>query len=161
MDTSIEKGLVKPKEICKTTTYLQHERIEIEGIKIFGSPYTPAFCNWAFNVRRDKLSEYWEQIPNDIDILITHGPPKGVLDLCIGDMGIEMVGDLALYKAIKKRSIPYSCFGHIHNNHDMKNAGTCTYRGLGSSNTLFINASCVTDGAFDKGLTSHGELIIY
>jgi len=157
-DTSIEKKLVLPKELCKTSIYLEHESIEIEGIKIFGSPYTPAFCNWAFNVRRDRLHEYWEAIPNDCDILITHGPPKGVLDLAYGDMGFDRCGDLALLKAIKRKTISYAVSGHIHNNEDIVNAGTCTQRGI---NTIFINASCVTDGKFNQGLTSHGEIILY
>lgn len=56
-DTSIEAKLVNPKEF-KNITYLYHESTTIEGINIFGSPYTPIFCNWAFNKDRSKLDAY-------------------------------------------------------------------------------------------------------
>ena len=56
--------------------------IELDcGIKIWGSPYTPEFNNWAFPLKTEEAKqELWQQIPNDIDILMTHGPPKGILD---------------------------------------------------------------------------------
>lgn len=157
-DTSVESKLVRPKEICKTSIYLEHESVEIDGIKIFGSPYTPAFGNWAFNVRRDRLHSFWEEIPNDCDILITHGPPKGVLDLVYKEDGFERVGDLALLKAVQKRNISHHVFGHIHNNDDVINNGILQ---LGNCNTTFINASCVKDGAFSKGIVNQGKTIKY
>lgn len=156
-DTSIEKGLVKPKELCKTTIYLEHEFVECAGIKIFGSPYTPQFGDWAFNVRRDQLHEYWKDIPKDLDILITHGPPKGIMDM--GDKaegGIEYCGDRALLRRIEDTSPRYHIFGHIHDNGENINKGI---RVIPEYKTTFINASCVTDGKFKFGLTSQGILI--
>ena len=62
--------------------YLQDSSVKINGIKFYGSPHTPAFNNWAFNVERDsdEIEEIWNKIPNDTDVLITHGPPLGILD---------------------------------------------------------------------------------
>ena len=49
--------------------------MELYGYKIYGSPYTPEFCGWAFMEEREDLKLIWEKIPTDTDILITHGPP--------------------------------------------------------------------------------------
>ena len=55
-------------------TYLNNDYIEIEGLKFYGSPYSNEFCNWAFMGDEVKLSKIWALIPEDVDILITHGP---------------------------------------------------------------------------------------
>lgn len=140
----------------KSIVYLQHEFIEIAGLKIFGSPYTPEFCNWAFNVRRDQLHEYWKDIPSDLDILITHGPPKGILDIGEHFGNLEYCGCKALMKKVLEVKPKIHCFGHIHNNHSNINSGT---RMINDIETIFINASCVTDGKFSNGLSSHGTTI--
>ncbi len=145
-----------PSNIC----YLEHSSIEIEGIKIFGSPYTPRFGSWSFMKDRGKLSPYWEQIPQDTDILITHGPPKGILDLSYDKFGtLEYCGDQELLNAINKLYIKYHIFGHIHDSDRCLNAGTKTIKDL---ETLFINASSVTDGKiFISGITNNGYIIEY
>ena len=67
-------------EIKKRAIYLEHEFVEIEGLRIFGSPYTTYYCGSAFQIEHEKLKIYWESIPENLDILITHGPPFGILD---------------------------------------------------------------------------------
>ena len=64
--------------------YLQDSSIEIGGLKIYGSPWQPRFFDWAFNLNRGpEMAEKWAMIPEDIDVLITHGPPNGILDLVL------------------------------------------------------------------------------
>ena len=68
------------KEECKeilqdSVIYLHDSSTIIEGFKIYGSPYTPAYNNWAFNLQPEELKEKWSLIPGDTDILVTHGPP--------------------------------------------------------------------------------------
>ncbi len=71
----------RPKFADKTIIYLQDSSVEIEGLKIYGSPWQPRFFDWAFNLNRGaELAEKWKLIPDDTDILITHGPPNGILD---------------------------------------------------------------------------------
>ena len=157
-DTSIWKGLISPSYIKdKGIIYLEHSGVEIEGINIWGSPYTPTFGEgWAWNVRRDRLTQTWLSIPVELDILVTHGPPKGILDISVDrEDNIEFCGDLALYKAVINREIKYHQFGHIHNNGDIQNAGTKT---LSNQITTFVNASCVTDRKMGE-LSSSGEII--
>ena len=111
---------------------LIHESAEIEGIKIFGSPYTPWFHNWAFNVDRAELNSYWDQIPTDTNILVTHGPPMGILDMTPRG---EAVGCSDLY--IKTQSLPdlsHHIFGHIHEGYGTKQVGKVTYINASSCN---------------------------
>lgn len=157
-DTSIEAKLVNPKDFWNIR-YLEHESINIEGINIFGSPYTPEFCGWAFNVRRDQLHDYWKAIPENTDILVTHSPPKGILDLAYDRGGLlEYCGDAALLRHIQRVIPKYNIFGHIHNNENNYNSGR---RKTSIVATEFINASCVTDSKFDMGLTTKGLIIDY
>jgi predicted phosphodiesterase len=140
--TSIEQRLITREDFeINNIIYLEHESINIEGLNIFGSPYTPEFHNWAFNVRRDRLVDYWSVIPEETDILVTHGPPKWILD---NDLGVNL-GCNALYKRIKQLPNLKICqFGHIHNRKDSN--GKYYNRGTywePTSNIKFINASCV------------------
>ena len=61
--------------------YLNDSSLQIDKIKFWGSPIQPYFRNWAFNRERgEEIKQYWNLIPLDTDVLITHGPPKGILD---------------------------------------------------------------------------------
>jgi Icc-related predicted phosphoesterase len=143
-DTALERfPSLKNKLKEAGITYIEHEYIEIEGLKIFGSPYTPTFGNWAFMKSRESIGRLWDQIPQELDILITHGPPKYILDIN-GD-GV-FCGCGALAKAIDKRDIGYHMFGHIHSNDILSNHGL---RLLGD--TVYSNAAFVKDG---KGFTN-------
>lgn len=135
--------------------YLEHEEELVDGKLIFGSPYTPTFGDWSFMKARDKLGKTWEALYEGIDILVTHGPPKFILDLSHNrDHKLEYCGDSALFKAVKQIKPKYHLFGHIHNSEDCYNQGLRRI-----DDTIFSNAACVTDGRFDKGLTSQGNLL--
>lgn len=110
--------------------YLQDEMVEIEGLKIYGSPWQPEFHNWAFNLPRngDQLKSKWDSIPNDIDILITHGPPFGCLDITPRN---ERVGCEMLRYRVDELKPKLHVFGHIHDSYGEKY----------TEDTLFINAS--------------------
>lgn len=158
-DTSIERKLVVKKDFEKAgIIYLEHESVEIEGLNIFGSPYTPTFGNWAFMKAREKIDRVWQTIPNNVDVLITHGPPKGILDLSENkNHELEFCGCSALRKHVLDRIKPkLMCFGHIHNSQGILNAGTKQVAGF---ETIFSNGSCVEDGRFEKGIVNNGNLI--
>lgn len=93
--------------------YLHHEPYEYKGYKIFGTPFQPFFCNWAFNVKDNlELYEKYLQIPEDVNILITHCPPEGILDNTV--IG-ERVGSRALKLALPRLTkLKVHMFGHIH-----------------------------------------------
>lgn len=150
-DTSIEKGLVTRGDIHESITYLEHEYAEVGGIKIFGSPYTPNFGhNWAFNVPRGKLSPYWDDIPQNLDILVTHGPPKGVLDLTQYDTRVGADGQSffqcgckELLDAVIAKKPKYHVFGHIHPETNCPNAAQMKIQHI---DTMFINAAVCNFG---------------
>lgn len=157
-DTSIEKGLITKKDFeAYNIIYLENDYVIIEGFKIFGSPHTPQFGNWSFMKDRSKINKVWEQVDDDVDIFVVHGPPKGILDLSYSREGVlEFCGCNALKKHILGRIKPKLClFGHIHNTEDIINAGTLK---LSSYPTVFSNGSIVTDGKFGK-LTSNGNIL--
>jgi Icc-related predicted phosphoesterase len=118
--------------------YLEESGVEIEGIKIWGSPWTPYFFNWAFNYQPEDAYKYWEKIPLDINILITHGPPYGILD----DVGNTRynpdrhVGCPELLLKINElKDLRLHVFGHIH----------CGRGILEVGKTTFCNASILND----------------
>jgi hypothetical protein len=71
------------KELLTNCIYLEDSAVELFGIKIWGSPWTPWFFDWAFNAERGaECASKWDLIPDDTAVLITHGPPLGYGDLC-------------------------------------------------------------------------------
>lgn len=133
--------------------YLEHEFEFIEGKLIFGSPYTPTFGNWHFMKDRSKLHQYWEELSTGIDILVTHGPPKFILDLSYNkNHQLEYCGDNSLFKKVMEIKPKYHLFGHIHNSEDCFNEGVRKFKDI-----TFINSSVVTDGKFGK-LSSNGNI---
>lgn len=156
-DTAIARKRIDHADmLLRDIIYLENESIEIEGLKIWGSPITPTFGDWSFMKARDKTHEVWKTIPDDTDIIVVHGPPKGVRDLSYDRQNnLEFCGDLALMKRVMAIKPKLVLFGHIHNCKDIENQGISRYHRY--PNTVFSNASCVEDGRFDYGLTSFGN----
>lgn len=114
-------------------TYLRDKHTIIDGVKFYGSPWQPEFCDWAFNVPRgEKLAAIWSNIPEDTDVLITHGPPFGILDFV--HYGQEYVGCADLMARVKEVKPKIHAFGHIHE----------TYGNKYEDGTLFLNPTICT-----------------
>jgi len=108
-----------------TIEYLQDEELALyfdgyngdmpeENVRIYGSPWQPEFCNWAFNLPRngEEMKARWDAIPDNTDILVTHGPPFGHLDIPGGNtirVGCEM-----LRHRVDTIRPKIHVFGHIH-----------------------------------------------
>ena len=81
-DWMFQKDNKKARSLITNAIYLEDSSIEIEGLKIYGAPWQPTFYNWAFNLDRGvPIKEKWDLIPDNIDILITHGPAYGIQDI--------------------------------------------------------------------------------
>jgi Icc-related predicted phosphoesterase len=135
-------ALMKQMAIDEGLIYLDHSSAQINGFNIFGSAYTPAFCNWAFNVDRAELKPYWDQIPDNTDILVTHGPPMGILDGVnrfnhqLGEWEVEHTGCADLYnRVLELNQLKLYVCGHIHEG----------YGSLKRGNVQFVNASICTE----------------
>lgn len=128
-DFGFEREPAAARALITNATYLQDELCEVEGLRIYGSPWQPAFMDWAFNLPRGApLKARWDRIPDGLDILITHGPPRGHGDLLrIG----EAVGCDDLLAAIRRAQPRFHVFGHIHEGHGQTREGR----------TVCVNAS--------------------
>lgn len=91
--------------------YLESSNFNYNGINIWGVPYQPIFHNWAFNLNDEELVEKWNEIPNDTDIIVVHGPPYGILDETVRG---EKAGCKFLLDRIKTVKPKIVIFGHIH-----------------------------------------------
>lgn len=124
----------------KTIEYLQDEEMGIQygdnpEVKIYGSPWQPEFCNWAFNLPRngEEMFEKWNAIPENTDILITHGPAFGYLDIP-GGQNIR-VGCEILRERVDKIKPKIQVSGHIHG----------SYGHYFNGHTHFFNASVLNE----------------
>jgi len=117
-------------------TYLQDEQVDIDRVLFYGSPWQPEFCNWAFNLPRggEGLRRKWDAIPNDADVVITHGPAHGnlggVLPWDGQDVGCEL-----LAKRLEQIQPRLHVCGHIH----------CGYGLYPRGETLHVNAAVVNE----------------
>ena len=108
--------------------YLNNRGYKIDNIKLWGSPVAPDLEGWAFGKPRESMEEHWKYMPKDIDILITHTPPVGILDQ---SSQRKSLGCEALLKKVLELKPRYHLFGHIHASY-----GTMDWEG-----TTYINAS--------------------
>lgn len=117
------------RELISNAIMLINERVEIMGLSIWGSPTTSLYGG-AFGlssaVDRTKL---YAQIPNEVDILVTHGPPYGILDHTPG--ALHQAGCPQLLEAVNRLKPKLHVFGHIHGSHGM----------FSNDATLFVNAA--------------------
>ena len=115
-------------------TYLEESIVQYKEIKIYGSPYSPKYGNWWFMEEENRLRRRWGHIPNDIDIMIVHTPPKGILDT----YDDNHVGSQALRERIVTMSPKLLVCGHIHSGYGIDKYGL----------TTIVNAS-VTDNYYE------------
>jgi len=122
--------------LIRNAIYLRDSGIDIEGIRFWGSPWTPIFFDWAFNLARGpSIAERWAQIPSEVDVLITHGPPAGILDEVITATHAQSVGCDDLARELERLKPRLHVFGHIHESYGRKTVG----------DRLFVNASTCTE----------------
>ena len=124
------------KSLDDSIIYLQDSFAEIENLKIYGAPWQPRFFDWAFNLKRGaELREKWKLIPDDVDVLITHGPPFGILDEVQRKYFVENTGCEELRKRVEDIAafgkLKLHIFGHIH----------CSYGRAEKFGVKFVNAA--------------------
>lgn len=116
--------------------YLQDSQITLMGLRIYGSPWQPRFFDWAFNLDRNgpELAEKWAMIPEGLDVLVTHGPPYGVLDET--HFGLRRMGCELLAAAVVMKQPRLHVFGHNHGGYGKRG---------GPDGTIFVNAAICDD----------------
>jgi Icc-related predicted phosphoesterase len=134
-DFLFEEHPEKARELLDGLIYLENESVTVEGVKFWGSPITPRFFDWAFNCDRADIFKYWDEIPGDTDVLITHGPPEGYLDQSAPHKSSEHLGCRDLLNAVLRVKPKVHVFGHIHGGY-----GYARFQ-----ETQFYNASVVNE----------------
>jgi predicted phosphodiesterase len=128
--------------------YLCDTGVEIDGVKFWGSPVQPWFYDWAFNRVDTDIIPHWDKIPLDTDVLITHGPAKGFLDLTL--RGVTTGCPYLLDKISKLTDLKLFVHGHIHEAYgrvDFPDGG------------IFVNASILDINYRVKNLPQEIEII--
>lgn len=113
--------------------YLEDEACNINGVNFYGSPWTPTWgTDWSFNVDRDSDKEkmIWDQLPEDTDVLVCHGPPYGYVDRMPDG---RFTGSKVMLERMKIVKPKLTVCGHIH-----EAAGVSSWNGL-----TVVNASMV------------------
>lgn len=109
-------------------TYLQDNEVQVgedwadDKFRVWGSPWQPEFYNWAFNLPRrgPGLQMKWNQIPKDLGILITHGPPQEILDVSGPPYNQPLLGCELLRVTVDEVKPKIHVFGHIHGSYGYK-----------------------------------------
>lgn len=99
-------------------TLLAESLAIIDGVSLWGSAYTVDFCSWFFMKPASQMHEIWSLCPEKVDVLVTHGPARGILDLTYG--GVH-AGCVALRNTIDRLQPVLHVFGHIHEQRGVAN----------------------------------------
>lgn len=143
-------------------TYLQDAPTEFKGWKIYGSPWQIRFFDWAFNLDEPDLARKWAAIPDNTDILVLHGPPKGygdkVLRVLPGEDG--NVGSPSLLKRIQEIKPRLVVFGHIHPGHGVYNVDETVLANVSIVNEEYIWVHPPTEFFLDEKIIKTPTKII-
>lgn len=138
----------------KNFHYLENNQVVLDGIKFYGSPAQPWFFDWGHNFQRGaEIRKVWAKIPQDVDVLITHGPPFGVLDRVKkhkknGDN--EHAGCADLLEIVERYKPKLHCFGHLHQD---------GLRVATNGITTFVNGAVLDDDyRFRAGVAPYVEI---
>lgn len=111
-DRLLEEHPCEGRKLLRGVDYLQDSGLVVAGLRFWGSPWQPEYGGWAFNLPPGApLAARWSEMPEELDVLVTHCPPRGILDRI--HSGLE-IGCPELSSAVERRSIGLHVFGHAH-----------------------------------------------
>jgi len=135
-------GNDKIKGMMGRVHFLFNEFVEIDGLKIWGSPYSPYFNDWAWMQPDNMLKEVWATIPQGTDIVVTHCPPYGILDQVLPRM--ESVGSRTLKDRIKEIRPKIHISGHLHESYGQYTDGKTDYYNVSVLDEQYQMANPIT-----------------
>ena len=127
-DFAFERTPTEAQALFHGLTYLQDAQTTVDGLTFWGSPWQPWFHSWAFNLHRGPaIDAKWQLIPNGVDVLITHGPPKGFGDTIYNG---DRVGCEDLTRQLNRIKPRTHLYGHIHEDRGEWQAGATICRNV-------------------------------
>jgi Calcineurin-like phosphoesterase superfamily domain len=129
-DFAIQARATTGRPVFRNAFYLEDDWIEIDGMRFYGAPWVPELVGWAYYQSPDAIAERWASIPSGTDVLITHTPPRGILDQ---NRRGQSCGCSALTARLATLRPRLHCFGHVH-----ASAGSVEQDG-----TRYVNAASV------------------
>jgi predicted phosphodiesterase len=129
-DWCLQREVEAARALLTDAIYLCDSSVVIDSHIFHGSPWTLG-PGWAFGRTPTALAYHWDELPDGIDVLITHGPPLGARDQ---NLKGEHLGDAALAEAVLRLCPRLHIFGHIHE----------AYGRISHGGTHFVNASSST-----------------
>lgn len=149
------------KGLPENVHYLEDSGVTINGVTFWGMPWTPEFYDWAFmTYNPEEAASKVSKIPEDTEVLITHGPPRGVLDLVV--YGGKNVGCVELAsRLISLPNVKVHAFGHIHETYGVKHAHGRIYINASFCNLRYTpsNPPIVLERKFDSINNTQYEII--
>ena len=115
---------------------LLDEAVVLDGVRFYGSPWTPPFMRWHFMADERRLASLFTAMPDVVDVLVTHGPPHGILD---PGWQAAHVGSTALAEAVAARKITHHVFGHLHDAGGQSvQRGATTFHNVAACNEQYV-----------------------
>ena len=106
----VDAAFVKARLV--NCTYLEDSGVEVEGYKVWGAPgvYADGYCGAFTYQNPERLRPHWNKIPPDTDIIVTHSPPYGIMDIAWR----KNLGCPILLEKVNEVKPLVHLFGHIH-----------------------------------------------
>ncbi len=126
--------------------YLEDSGATVGGLNVYGYPHTPMFCDWAFNRTPEYLANASNKIPDNTDILLTHGPPYGILDVVTEaywdsfDPNAHLGCKELIKRVYEMPDLKLHVFGHIHSGHGIEKPSVSS-----DDKTIYVNASIINE----------------
>jgi Icc-related predicted phosphoesterase len=133
-DFELQKRASYTRTPFKNAVYLEGDVFEYSGVKFYGAPWIPELRGQAFYKDDVDLVLAWSHIPTDVDVLITHTPPSGVLD--VSSRGLRL-GCEHLSAVLEKTTPVLHCFGHVHASSGIHRVGDTTYINAAQVNSQY------------------------
>jgi len=150
-DTLFQKDPRKALSLLGPSIHYIHDRtITVEGIRITGTAWQPYFYDWAFNIPdpEERIKKY-RGLDSKADIVVTHTPPFGHLDISTRD---DRCGCVPLLDRIREIKPKIHCFGHIHEGYGIKQSQDIIYVNASTCNSYYqpVNKPIVLDLSKDE-----------
>jgi Icc-related predicted phosphoesterase len=149
---------------CPGVEILFDRAVTVEGVKIWGTPVTPWFYDWAYNRARNEheaamyniplISEHYKNIPKDTNIILTHGPAYGILDELTyvdGTPKGQFVGCEDLLEKINEIKPDIHICGHIHCAHGEKHINGTSFYNAAVCDEMYWPSNPITIIEYVKG----------